>query len=128
MAAAQKLWEEIRKWSQSVANYLSDLEWRNQMNQSMLNAGVGLQTYSEFVSRIPNINDDGSQARFIDLQKSYSRSHRAFKLFKKQYGTLNVAPYVKREWKRRAESDASNEIYINLVRERIQEVGSNSLQ
>ena len=41
------------------------------MNQSMLNAGVGLQTaYSEFVSRIPNINDDGSQARFIDLQKS----------------------------------------------------------
>tara|TARA_B100001094_G_scaffold324643_1_gene377570 strand:- start:823 stop:2868 length:2046 start_codon:yes stop_codon:yes gene_type:complete len=111
VAAAQELWEEIRKWDQSVANYLSDLEWRNQMNQSMLNAGVGLQTYSEFVSRIPNINDDGSQARFIDLQKSDSRSHRAFRLFKKQYGTLNVAPYVKREWKRRAQGDTSNEIY-----------------
>ena len=128
MAAAQELWEEIRKWDQSVANYLSDLEWRNQMNQSMLNAGVGLQTYSEFVSRIPNINDDGSQARFIDLQKSDSRSHRAFKLFKKQYGTLNVAPYVKREWKRRAESDASNEIYKTWLEKEYKTVGSNSLQ
>ena len=111
VAAAQELWEEIRKWDQSVSNYLSDLEWRNQMNQSMLNEGVGLQTYSEFVSKIPNINDDGSRETFIELQKSDSRTHRAFKLFKKQYGTLNVSPYVKREWKRRAEDDASNEIY-----------------
>ena len=111
VAAAQELWEEIRKWDQSVSNYLSDLEWRNQMNQSMLNEGVGLQTYSEFVSRIPNLNDDGSRETFIELQKSDSRTHRAFKLFKKQYGTLNVSPYVKREWKRRAEDDTSNEIY-----------------